>query len=501
MAVSGGGLLSLAIALPAVAGGALLLWPACPVRAARAVGVGASIAVLLVLLGAVLAVPAGELHCRVPWIASAGIHWALGSDGATLPLLLLTAFLQPLAALISASSVREREAAHHGLLLVLEAGMLGVFAARDGFLFYVSWEVTLLPMLFLIGCWGGPDRRRATLAFVLYTMLGSLPMLVALLVLRAAAPVGHATFLFEDLRLAAAALSPAAQAWCWGALVLAFAVKLPLVPLHAWLPLAHVEAPTAGSMLLAGVLLKLGGYGLMQIAGPWFPAAAAAGAPWLAALGVAGILYGSCLALVQDDLKRLVAYSSVAHLGVAALGIATGTPEGYAGALFVMVAHGLGTGTLFACVGVLYARRHSRALADYGGLAGPMPLAATIFVVASLSSVGLPGLAGFVGEFVVLFATFGRWPFLAPLAVCGVVLSAAYMLRAVRLTFFGPPSEGEARDLTLAEAFAVWPAAACLVWLGLAPSALLGPTRAELERLAEPVRAAGALQAAGTAGR
>lgn len=499
--MTGGAWLSLAVALPALAGIALLLAPRLAAPAARAVGVGASLATLAAVLVAVLGFDRAALTCRAPWIAEAGVFWALGADGVTVPLLLLTAFLQPLAALISAAGIREREASHHGLLLVLEAGMLGVFAARDGFLFYVAWEVTLLPMIFLIGCWGGPDRRRATLTFVLFTMLGSLPMLVALLVLRAAAPPGHATFLFDDLALAAAGLSPQAQAWCWAALVLAFAVKLPLVPLHTWLPLAHVEAPTAGSMILAGVLLKLGGYGLIQIAGPWFPAAAAAGAPWIAALGVVGILYGSCLALAQDDLKRLVAYSSVAHLGVAALGIAAGTPEGYAGALFVMVAHGLGTGALFACVGVLYARRHSRALAAYGGLAGPMPLAATVFVVAALSSVGLPGLAGFVGEFVVLFAAYGRWPLLVPLAACGVALSAATMLRAVRLTFFGPPTNGAARDLTPAEGLALWPAVAAMVWLGVHPAALLDPSRDELRRLAEPVRAAGALRDAREASR
>ena len=479
-------LLTLALALPAAVGVLLLACPLIAGRAARWIGVAGSVATLGVVILAALQ-DAEALSVTAPWIPEAGISWALGSDGLTMPLLLLTAFLQPLAALISAGSVRERERLHHGLLLVLEAGMLGVFVARDGFLFYVSWEVTLLPMIFLIGLWGGADRRRATLRFVLFTMLGSLPMLVSLLVLRNAAPTADQSFLFTNLAIGAARLSFEAQVWCWLGFALAFAVKLPLFPLHTWLPLAHVEAPTAGSMILAGVLLKLGGYGFMQIAGPWLPAAAALAAPALAVLGVIGILYGSLLALAQTDLKRLVAYSSIAHMGVCALGIATGTLEGYQGALLVMVAHGLATGTLFACVGILYARRRSRDLAAYGGLAGAMPATATVFVIASLSSIGLPGLAGFVGEFVVLFAAFGRWPILVPFAVCGVALSAAYMLRAVRLVFFGPPSEGESSDLTAIERLALWPAVALMAWLGLQPGAVLEPSRETLQKLSAPV--------------
>ncbi len=491
------GLLAASVGLPAALGLLLLAVPALGPRAARALSVGGSLAALGLLVAAASRWRPGgpELLEEADWIPFLGISFRLGADGVSLALALLTAALQPLAALASASAVRDRERVHHALLLVLESGMLATFLARDLFLFYVAWELTLVPMFFLIGLWGGPERRSATIRFVLFTAAGSLPMLVGILALAIrSGPSGPSAWDFAFPGPGTAArlgLSLGEERLLLLAFGVAFAVKLPLVPFHSWLPLAHVEAPTAGSMILAGVLLKMGGYGFLRFGWPVFPGAMAEAAPILAVLGVAGILHGSLCALAQQDLKRLVAYSSIAHLGVAALGIATGTEAGLAGALFVMVAHGFGTGSLFALVGVLHERRHSRDLGSYGGLASRMPLAAAAFGLASFSSVGLPGLAGFVGEILVLLAAAPRFPALVPLAACGVVLSAAYMLRAVRVVFLGPETEGPARDLTRVEAALLAPALALLVLLGVRPGILLDATRPDIAKLAAPSGPAG----------
>jgi NADH-quinone oxidoreductase subunit M len=427
---------------------------------------------------------------RYDWIPAFGISYEVGVDGISLLLIVLTTFLTPLTLLASWDSIQARTREFMICMLFLESGMVGVFAAIDLFLFYVFWEATLIPMYFLIGVWGGPRRIYAAIKFILYTMAGSLLMLVAILALyflhRQA--TGEATFnLFQLLELE---LPLNTQRWLFLAFFLAFAIKVPLFPFHTWLPDAHVEAPTAGSVLLAGVLLKMGTYGFVRFCLPFFPDASVDAVPIIALLAVVGIIYGALMALVQADIKKLVAYSSVSHLGFVMLGIFAFNSQGLDGALLQMVNHGLSTGALFLLVGMLYDRRHTRLLSDFGGLAKVMPMFAAFFLVVSLSSIGLPGLNGFIGEFLVLLGAFQTLPAFAIIGALGVVLAAVYMLWMYQRVMFGEvihAANAHLADLSLREVVVLMPIVLVIIWIGLYPQPFLkrmeASSRAVIERV------------------
>jgi NADH-quinone oxidoreductase subunit M len=406
-------------------------------------------------------------------------------------------------AILASWPVTTRVKEYFIFMLMLETGMIGVFLALDLFLFYVFWEAVLIPMYFLIGVWGGARRIYATTKFVLYTMAGSVLMLVAILTVYFihGSATGLYTFAYEPIADAISAgrltLTPGAELWLFLAFFVAFAIKVPLFPVHTWLPDAHVEAPTAGSVLLAGVMLKMGTYGLVRFNLPFFPNISTLFAPAIATLAIIGIIYGALVAMVQPDMKKLVAYSSVSHLGFVVLGIFGFTPMGVEGAVYQMLAHGVSTGALFLLVGVLYERRHTRLIADYGGVAHRMPVFAALFLLVTLSSIGLPGLNGFVGEILILVGTFGVNPVWAATAALGVILSAVYMLWMYQRAIFGEV-RGENRnleDLQWRELAMLLPMAALIVWMGVYSSSFLRPMDASVDRLIERVEASGELLA------
>ena len=377
--------------------------------------------------------PGMQFEVARAWMPALGIRYHVGIDGLSLWLIILTTFLTPIALLGSWHSIHERVKAFNIFMLLLESGMLGVFVALDLFLFYIFWEAMLIPMYFLIGIWGHERRIYAAVKFFLYTMAGSALMLVAFIALYNASPVRS----FDLLVLVQHPVSPELQTWLFAAFALAFAVKVPMFPFHTWLPDAHVEAPTAGSVILAGVLLKMGGYGFLRLAFPLFPDASQRFAPWIGALAVVGILYGALVSLVQPNLKKLVAYSSVSHLGFVMLGIAAFTTTSVVGAVYQMLNHGISTGALFLMVGMLYDRRHTFAISEYGGLKAVMPWFSSLFLLVCLSSLAVPGLNGFVGEFLIMI---GSWPLSHPmvaLAAMGVVLAAGYILWMVQRVLYG----------------------------------------------------------------
>ena len=412
---------------------------------------------------------------RLPWIPAYGIQYIVGIDGISLFLVLLTTLLMPIAILAS-WSIHDRLKEYLIAMLLLQTGMLGAFVALDLFLFYVFWEVMLVPMYFLIGVWGGTRRIYAALKFVIYTMAGSLLMLVAIIYLAARHAELEQVLTFDLLKLYGMRLPFEEQIWLFLAFGLSFAIKVPLFPFHTWLPDAHVEAPTAGSVILAGVLLKLGTYGFLRFAMPLFPAAATAAAPVIIVLAVIGIVYGAAVAMMQTDIKKLVAYSSVSHLGFVMLGLFVFSMQSVQGAIFQMISHGLSTGALFLLVGMIYDRRHTRAIDDFGGLWKVVPLFSAVFLVVMFASVGLPGLNGFIGEFLILVGAFGVTPGWTAAAATGVILGAVYMLWMYRRFIFGPVknSANEAlADLNGREVLLLAPIVLLIVVMGIYPQPLL----------------------------
>src|SRR5437016_4235229 len=435
--------------------------------------------------------PDFQFGIKVPWMPAYGIDYAMGVDGISVFLILLATLLSPLAILAS-WSVHERLKEYFIFMLLLETGMIGVFASLDLFLFYVFWEIMLIPMYFLIGVWGGERRIYAAMKFVLYTMIGSVLMLVAIIALyfMHGDATGIFTFSYPQIQSALASgrmvLAPSMELWLFLAFFLAFAVKVPLFPFHTWLPDAHVEAPTAGSVLLAGVLLKMGTYGLVRFNLPLFPHISHLFAPLISMLAVVGIIYGALVAMVQPDLKKLVAYSSVSHLGFIVLGIFSFTVQGLEGAIYQMLNHGISTGALFLLVGVVYDRRHTRLIDEFGGLANRMPVFAAFFLIVTLSSIGLPGLNGFVGEFLVLLGTFGVNQARAAFAATGVILSAAYMLWMYQRVMWGQvENERNANllDLVGRERAMLIPALVMIFWMGIYSSYFLRPMDASVMKL------------------
>src|ERR1700736_3210788 len=423
---------------------------------------------------------------RHAWIPSFGISYAVGVDGISLLLLVLTGFLTPLALLSSWESVNRKTRAFCAFVLLLESAMMGVFVSLDLFLFYVFWDAMLIPMYFLIGIWGYNRRVYAAVKFILFTMAGSVLMLLAILGLALLRSTATGTYSFDLLALYNTAVPVNLQFWFFLAFAIAFAIKVPLVPFHTWLPDAHVEAPTAGSVILAGVLLKMGTYGLIRFAFPLFPDAAQFFAGPLAVLAVIGIIYGALVAMVQPDMKKLVAYSSVSHLGFVVLGIAAMNTQGVQGAVYQMLNHGVSTGGLFLIVGMLSDRRHTRLIAEYGGLKRVAPHLVAVFLIITLSSIGLPGLNGFVGEFLILLGAFTWNPRAAAFAATGVILSATYMLWMFQRVNYGPvTSEKNAvlKDLSPREWVVLVPIIAVAVLMGVLPNLFLRPIGPSVDRV------------------
>lgn len=431
---------------------------------------------------------------KTAWLPDLGIHYEVGLDGISLWLILLTTFLTPLVILGSFESIQEKVKPYYLLLLSLETGMLGAFVALDGFLFYMFWEAMLIPMYFLVGVWGGKERIYAAMKFFIFTLVGSLLMLVALFYLASQYQIqtgaGPSLSLLDLMKVQIPGdgyFSP--QSLLFLAFAIAFAIKVPLFPLHTWLPDAHVQAPTAGSVILAGVLLKLGGYGLIRFALPLFPQAVVLYRDIFLCLGAIAIVYGALVAMVQPDMKKLVAYSSVSHMGYVILGIFSLNPIGMTGAVFQMLAHGISTSGLFVLVGVLYDRRHTREISAYGGIAAQMPLFATAFLVILLASAALPGTNGFVGEFLILLGTFQASRPIAAVAGLGVIFGAVYLLWMYQRVLLGPVTHAEnskLSDLNWRESTVLVPLIILAVVMGIAPGLWLGRMETSITQALKP---------------
>ncbi len=471
-------------------GGALLIL-AMPREAGRAIR---SIALVSTVLSFALALhlvfhfserPGYQFAEEYLWSPNLGIRYLVAIDGFSLWLVVLTALLVPLAVIFSFGSVKEKQKSYYAFLLTLECGMLGAFCALDVFLFYIFWEAMLIPMYFLIGIFGGKKRIYAAVKFFLFTMLGSVLMLLGIIYLYYQS--GRSFLLADWLNLS---IPPQAQLILFAAFALSFAIKVPMFPLHTWLPDAHTEAPTAGSVLLAGVLLKLGTYGFVRFAMPLFPDALQTARPLLIVLAVIGVVYGALVAMVQKDMKRLVAFSSVSHLGFVMLGLMALTPQAVTGAVYQMLNHGISTGGLFLLVGMIYDRTHTREISDYGGIAKLVPVFSVCFMIVALSSLALPGTNGFIGEFLILSGSFRVVPIAATVATLGVIFSAVYLLWLMERVFFGPvknPSLGSISDLKLREVLCMVPILALIVWMGIFPNFFLSKIEPATQALVDRV--------------
>ncbi|MGE5540102.1 MAG: NADH-quinone oxidoreductase subunit M [Gemmatimonas sp.] len=437
-----------------------------------------------------------QLVEEAPWIPALGINYRVGVDGISIFFVLLSTFLTPLCVLASWAAITRRVREYMIAFLVLETLMVGMFCALDFILFYLFFEGVLIPMFLIIGVWGGPRRVYSAFKFFLYTLTGSVLMLIALLAIYfEAGSTDIPTLMGHDFPIAM-------QKWLWLAFFASFAVKVPMWPLHTWLPDAHVEAPTAGSVILAGVLLKMGGYGFLRFSLPMLPDASHYFAPFVFGLSIIAVIYTSLVALAQEDMKKLIAYSSVAHMGFVTLGIFAFTEQGIQGALFQMLSHGIVSAALFLCVGVVYDRIHSRDIARYGGLAIRMPAYAAVFMVFMLGSVGLPGTSGFVGEFLVLLGTYQVDRLATALAATGLILGAAYMLWLYRRVIFGPLEKEDLKsilDLSPREIAVFMPLVLVVLWMGIYPAPFLDGMSAAVQNLVDQVELAKDAQPTGLA--
>jgi NADH-quinone oxidoreductase subunit M len=485
------GLLSVVIFLPTLGAIVLALLPRERDGQLRAGGLLVSVATFAVSIPLWLRFDADNPDFQfdelLRWMPSLGVGYHVGVDGISLLLVLLTTLLTPVALASAWHSIEDRTKEFVVAMLVLETGMLGVFVALDLFLFFVFWEAMLIPMYFIIGVWGGANRVYAAIKFILYTMAGSALMLVAILALYYQHGAATGTYTFDLPTLTRWVLAPGlTQNLMFLAFALAFAIKVPLFPFHTWLPDAHVEAPTAGSVILAGVLLKMGTYGFLRFCLPLFPDASLDYGPWIFALSVVGIVYGAWVSTVQPDLKKLVAYSSVSHLGFVTLGLFTLNQQGLVGAILQMINHGLSTGALFLMVGMIYERRHTRLISEFGGLWSVVPAFSALFLVVCLSSLGLPGLNGFVGEFLILVGAFQVNGWLAAVATTGIIFAAVYLLWMYQRVAFGEirhEANRHLRDLDLREWALLAPVLILIVWIGVYPGAFTSKTEATVQAL------------------
>jgi NADH-quinone oxidoreductase subunit M len=497
-------ILTLVIFLPLAGALLVALMDGSRARTLMAVGIACSSLVFVMSLWILAAfdpsVASMQLTEKASWIPKIGASYKVGVDGLSILLVLLTTFLTPIALLSSWNAIQDKVKEYVISMLILETGMIGVFLALDLFLFYVFWELMLVPMYFIIGIWGGPRKVYAAIKFVLFTLAGSVLMLVAILVLYFLHAAQTGVYTFDLAELYATTVPYRPQLFLFGAFFLAFAIKVPLFPLHTWLPDAHVEAPTAGSVILAGVLLKMGTYGLLRFCLPLFPEASRALTPVVVALALIGIVYGALVSMVQRDIKRLVAYSSVSHLGFVVLGIFIANMQSVEGSIIQMVNHGLSTGALFLIVGMIYERRHTRMISDFGGLASRIPVFTSFFLIVMLSSIGLPGLNGFVGEFLILVGTFRENVPAAAVAATGVILAAGYMLWMYRRVMHGEvtnPENDKLLDLSLREKVVLIPIVIVIVAIGFFPRAFLSKTEASVGKLVSEYRVGAGLNPVG----